>query len=194
MGFDVYGIKPRENTVKPEILKKDWYKLEKQGEKDKYFEAQKDWENKNPGQYFRNNVWFWRPLWVYVCEVCKDVMTEEEIQAGDSNSGFSISWLTVVDMVEKLQKEIAAKNHKKHEILYTKELKSVSDEKCKYCNGTGIRSDLPTKENNYVVESGCNVCKGKGTNRPFQTNYPFSAKNVEEFTEFLSQSGGIQIC
>ena len=194
MGFDVYGIKPIENTVKPEILKKDWYKLEKQGEKDKYFEAQKDWENKNPGQYFRNNVWWWRPLWDYVCEVCEDVMTEEEMEAGGSNSGFSIPWLTAVDMVEKLQKEIATKNHKKYETNHTKKLKDLPDEKCEYCKGTGIRSDLPTKENNYVVKSGCNVCKGKGTNRPFQTNYPFSAKNVEEFTDFLSQSGGIQIC
>lgn len=194
MGFDVYGIKPIENTVKPEILKKDWYKLEKQEAKDKYFEAQTKYEEENPGQYFRNNVWFWRPLWDYVCEVCKDVMTREEMEAGGSNSGYSIPWLTVVDMTEKLYEEIAAKNHKKYETSHAKKLKYLPDEKCKYCEGTGIRSDLPTKENNYVVESGCNVCKGKGTNRPFQTNYPFSAKNVEEFTEFLWQSGGIRIC
>ena len=187
MGFDIYGIKPIENTVKPEILKKDWYKLEKQEEKE-YFDTKNKYEKENPGQYFRNNVWWWRPLWDYVCEVCEDVMTEEEMEAGGSNSGFSIPWLTAVDMVEKLQKEIAAKNHKKYETSHTNELKSLPDEKCNYCKGSGIRTDLATKE------SKCNVCQGKGTNRPFSTNYPFSAKNVEEFTEFLSQSGGIQIC
>ena len=68
MGFDIYGIKPRENTIKPEILKKDWYKLEQQEEKDKYFDAKNKYEEENPGQYFRNNVWWWRPLWDYVCE------------------------------------------------------------------------------------------------------------------------------
>ena len=135
MGFDVYGIKPIENTVKPEILKKDWYKLEKQEEKDKYFEAKNKYEEENPGQYFRNNVWWWRPLWVYVCDVCAYVMNPNHIDAGDSNSGYKIDQPTVDRMVEKLQIEIALGNHKKYETSHTKELKSLPDEKCDYCKG-----------------------------------------------------------
>ena len=127
-------------------------------------------------------------MWVYVCDVCAYVMNPNHIDAGDSNSGYKIDQPTVDRMVEKLQIEIALGNHKKYETSHTKELKSLPDEKCDYCKGSGIRTDLATKE------SKCNVCQGKGTNRPFSTNYPFSAKNVEEFTEFLSQSGGIQIC
>ena len=71
-----------------------------------------------------------------------------------------------------------------------KELKEMPDDTCYYCDETGIINDEYTK--NQDVE--CNSCKGKGKKRPWACHYSFSSKNVERFLEFLSESGGIEIC
>jgi len=86
MGFDIYGIEPKQNTIEPKILGKDWQELNDK-QREQYFEAKEKHETENPGRYFRNNVWWWRPLWAYVCSICEDVMTEEEQLAGTDNSG-----------------------------------------------------------------------------------------------------------
>ena len=57
MGYDIYGLNPREMVTKPEILDKDWTKLGKK-QTDKYFEAMNKHQDENPGTYFRNNVWW----------------------------------------------------------------------------------------------------------------------------------------
>ena len=85
MGYDVFGLNPKENTPKPAILSGDVWKMEEE-EKKEYFEASNKWEAENKGVYFRNNVWWWRPLWNYVCEVCEDVMSQEDVAAGCQRS------------------------------------------------------------------------------------------------------------
>lgn len=186
MGYDVYGLNPKENTPKPAILSGDVWKME-EAEKKEYFEASNKWEAENKGVYFRNNVWWWRPLWDYVCEVCEDVMSQEDIEAGWSNSGYEITEATVDRMVEKLVVEVALDNHKKHQEKYMEELKNLPKEKCELCKGTGERND-------EYVQGKCNGCQGKGERDNFATNYPFSTENVEEFIAFLSESGGIKVC
>ena len=37
------------------------------------------------GQYFRNNVWWWHPLWEYVCEVPPALANR--VRYGHSNDG-----------------------------------------------------------------------------------------------------------
>ena len=34
------------------------------------------------GHYFRNNVWFWRPLWQLICEECDDILTKKQMERG----------------------------------------------------------------------------------------------------------------
>ena len=62
MGMDVYGVNPtiRIDTKKPE-RPKDFDKASR-NVIDKYFKEETKYENKNPGVYFRNNCWWWRPL------------------------------------------------------------------------------------------------------------------------------------
>ena len=78
--MDVYGLNPKikEGSVKPEEL--DWGKAT-QEEKDKFIEAKNKYEDENVGTYFRNNVWFWRPLWNYVYDTT-DVLTEKDFSLG----------------------------------------------------------------------------------------------------------------
>ena len=58
MGFDLYGLNPKLKGVKPSI---DWNTATDK-DKDNYVKALNIFEEENPGYYFRNNVWWWRPL------------------------------------------------------------------------------------------------------------------------------------
>ena len=59
MGFDLSGLNPNLTRPQPplppfpERTDKDWEKYN-------------DWQEENSGVYFRNNVWWWRPLWNFV--------------------------------------------------------------------------------------------------------------------------------
>ena len=93
MGMDVHGLNPvirKESTS--EILKEDWTKLS-EDDLGKYFEAKQQQEEDNPGIYFRNNVWWWRPLWDYVWKLCEDdgIITWQQYREGHNNSGAEIN-------------------------------------------------------------------------------------------------------
>ena len=185
MGFDIYGMKPKENTPKPKILNKDWVNLTKTEVVD-YTIQMRRYQKENPGVYFRNNVWSWRILWDYVCNRCSDVMTKKEVFAGTTNSGLRISELTINKMVSVLQKNIDAGDHIQYEKERNEKLNAMPDVECEMCSGTGFRNDK-------IVQGECNVCKGKGEKRPWDVHYRFTAKNFERFVMFLEQSGGILI-
>ena len=187
MGFDVYGISPKENTPKPEILSKKVWEIKDKDEKDAWFKADDKWEEENPGVYFRNNVWWWRPLWDYVTEVCEDVMSAADIRAGHSNSHIEISAEKVDEMLSKLVPDLAFENHIKYEKEYEAKLDALPLIDCDLCNSTGVRDDAH-------VQGECNGCQGEGKRKSWDTHYPFSHKNVESFVNFLSESGGITIC
>ena len=69
MGFDLYGEEPKSNTEMPDWVSDyqdergwaKWDKIEEDKKNDEYFEATEKNEKENPGVYFRNNVWWWRP-------------------------------------------------------------------------------------------------------------------------------------
>lgn len=43
------------------------------------------------GEYFRNNVWYWRPLWIFVCETCQDILTIDQKLGGHTNNGVVVT-------------------------------------------------------------------------------------------------------
>ena len=101
MGFDLSGVNPKMN-MKPEELpvydkynkmkfNEKWKALDKDEKlRDKYWEENDKYQEANPGVYFRNNVWWWRPLWQFVCEKFPDIISDEEADSGCSNSGLLI--------------------------------------------------------------------------------------------------------
>ena len=143
MGFDVYGIKPKRNTQKTdeklypvysEIEQlEDWKEQMKLREslspEDKtiYWESLERYEEDNPGEYFRNNCWWWRPLWNYVCEECQDILTEEEMIAGCYNDGKSISASKTKKMAKRLRTKINDGSVADYEKEY-KEMAAKEDE------------------------------------------------------------------
>jgi len=138
------------------------------------------------GDYFRNNVWWWRPLWSYVCEVCDEVMSEEEMCKGTSNSGYGIDKDMKDEMLVRLKAEVVSGRALKYEKDYKKKLDDMPLEECDICKGSGKRND-------EHVKGECNACNGYGKTEPFETNYPFSVENVECFIKFLENNDGFNI-
>ena len=59
------------------------------------------------GKYFRNNVWWWRPLQVVIYLTCEDILTGEEMRALGFNDGHAYSAETAAAIASRLS-EIAA--------------------------------------------------------------------------------------
>lgn len=177
MGYGLYGLNPKIKTPKPEVdytNKKDF---------PKQMEKLSKWEKENPGTYFRNNVWWWRGLWSYVCKVGKKIMTEKDITAGHSNSGDTISKTKATKLAKLIKEELTNGKTKEFVKKYEKKRKSLPQIECFLCEGTGERKDKT-----------CHNCKGTGKQKNWMSHYPVSIKNIEEFQKFMEQSGGFKIC
>ena len=137
------------------------------------------------GEYFRNSVWSWRPLWDFVSESCD--LDEDVELSGHFNDGMEIDEFTARRIAKTLFSLLndgtVANYQRAHDAL----LKALPDEECKHCNGTGVRDD-------EYVQGKCNGCNGTGKVRPFETWYSFSEENVQKFAEFADHSGGFEIC
>ena len=56
----------------------------------------------NKGEYFRNNVWWWRPLWNYVSVECSDIITKKDIERGHFNDNYLITDSKAKKIAERL--------------------------------------------------------------------------------------------
>ena len=54
------------------------------------------------GHYFRNNVWFWRPLWQLICEECNDILTKKQMESGCYNDGVEVSAEQAIQIFKRL--------------------------------------------------------------------------------------------
>ena len=183
MGFDVHGKQPKIIGEKPEI---DWGSNPSDAERDKYFEDQDKYHLDNPGVYFRNNVWYWRPLWSYICsEVAPTILSEKDKQGGDYNDHHLINAVKAIYIADKIEELDAAGELEAFAIKYVEGLDALPKEKCPHCNGTGIRNDVH-------VKGKCNACKD-GMKESWAKSYPFDTDNVREFARFARASGGFEI-
>jgi len=136
MGMDVYGTNPViRKQSKSKILKRvggfgedDWFEkwsdLSKE-DKNKWSDARQQEEEDNPGIYFRNNVWWWRPLWDYVCSICDDFIDEARWDNGHSNNGESFTDEEAKMIAVRLLREIKNNDTEAYERLY--EIKTEGD-------------------------------------------------------------------
>ena len=89
MGFDIYGMNPvlKKGSVKPERPDSsvDIYE-DTDGAWSKYFELLAEYEDENPGIYFRANVWSWRPIVEFLCEHM-DFLDQDEANDLSYNNG-----------------------------------------------------------------------------------------------------------
>ena len=137
------------------------------------------------GEYFRNNVWWWRPLAEYV--LGRVDVPREEARHWDSNDRQEVSARTALLIADTLDRLIASGETARYEREYRRQLKALPLQECDVCGGSGERHD-------EIVDGRCNGCDGRGQVKNWSCHYPFSVENVREFAEFCRESGGFQIC
>ena len=137
------------------------------------------------GDYFRNNVWWWRPLWQYCASSAPELIDEETFSSGSHNDGAGLNAYDATKLGIKLLALIedgSCTAYKEGRELW---LESLEDEVCENCNGNN-RGNFKKKD--------CHACKCKGTRENWMKHYPFDEENVKEFAEFCIDSGGFKIC
>lgn len=158
----------------------------------------------NPDAYFRNNVWWWRPLWNYCTEIAPELCGEVN---GSYNDGDGLDEDGALQLSAILYMEIESGRTLRYEKSYNKRVSELPRHDCNLCEGTGIRTDyvgvdmgMPTRklEEHVAAIVGrthgwCNSCGGEGLVDDWETSYPFSLENVREFADFLADCGGFSI-
>ena len=120
MGFDLSGMNPNVTRPQPELppftdrTDKDWEKYQ-------------DWQEENCGVYFRNNVWWWRPLWNFVTCTCENVLTDKDVEKGSFNDGHKISKTKANRIASRLYSMINNGQVREYEREYKKHLDSLNE-------------------------------------------------------------------
>lgn len=169
---------------------------------------------KKTDSYFRNNVWWWRPLWAYATIVCPEICGL--VKHAGTNDGDGLGADDSKALAKALKESIANGECANYETEYNEWRANLPRKKCELCNGTGIRTDkigiaqgMPSMEIRRALEAldvsekeikalgrtqgWCNGCDGVGTVAHNAAHYPFSVDNVREFAEFLEDCEGFAI-
>ncbi len=138
MGFDIHGIKPKVNvklddtTIYGMIESIDdnaekWSMQDNLNKNDRktYWKEMEKYHDDNPGIYFRNNVWWWRPLWDYVCNECTDILDKEDMTAGHYNDFKVISKEKALEIADILFKKIKSGHTDKYAAAFEKDRKEL---------------------------------------------------------------------
>ena len=198
MGFDLYGMNPYNpnKAVKPKL---DWDKPTTDEERNEHFKKLTEYENEVVGDYFRSNVWWWRPLAHYVIKFtgCVD---DKDAERWSYNDGHEVDDETAKAISNQLYALIEKGHTKKFEEEYEKERKisekhndKVEKELEKFCKsvyrklGKSVApADFPKADHDEWERIY--------HKRISDASYPFSVKTVKEFAEFCKYSGGFKIC
>ena len=70
------------------------------------------------GKYFRNSVWYWRPLWDYVSIVCDDILSLEDKDNGSFNDGHILDSEKASKIAKRLFDELKNKGVERYEQEY----------------------------------------------------------------------------
>ena len=166
---------------------------------------EKEW-----GEYFRSNVWWWRPLWNYTAEIdrfyseqknANQLISEELFTSGHHNDGEGLEthedcrelvqrlqWSIDEGLLAEYQKEIdeSIKVAKENNAKVEKEFEAL---KKKVAKVTG-KDNLVPRDYPEDLHDEWNAIYSK---RDSRDSYPFSQEHVEEWIKFLKYCGGFEI-
>lgn len=193
MGVDIYGLSPKLTKPKPEIPD-DYQDLDSDDQK-AFWDIIEEWEQENPGYYFRNNWWHWRPIQMLISVFNESYnlnIPADEIKSLGGNDGNGVKDKGQCEQLASCFKqfvEMMKKENQKVVYLNTgwwhfadKQLnggKSIDDQELidklneKY---PGLFFEAPTLNGvDYEASHGTNV------------------DNLEEFALFLENCNGFEI-
>ena len=151
------------------------------------------------GEYFRNNVWYWRPLAEYVLKETK-VIDEKDQEHWHYNDCHEVSKEDAEQIAKQLDHLVKIGHCKKfaqawekrrekiekHNEQVEKELDNhVKDVQRRMNDSNLAPKDFP-KEDHDKWEKIYEKRNSDGS-------YPFTEENVKEFSEFCKNSGGFTI-
>ena len=167
---------------------------------EEYFKLTDERDEANPGSYFRNNVWWWRPLWNFVCNTCDDFLSEKDMEGGSYNDGRKISKTKAVKIGKRLSEKLADGTVdmvcRRYELakaradVHNKKVQKNLDKITKECQDKHGKDLVPA---NYP-EPFKTLWKETYDTKSWDSDYPFRKDNIEDFATFCLQSGGFEIC
>jgi hypothetical protein len=161
------------------------------------------------GEYFRNNVWWWRPLADYCMEIALDIAARCE--GWHYNDGDGLNDRDSAALADALQREIDSGGCRRYAEIRKSVLEQLPNEPCDVREATGIRKAPPKYEPSPGDEfpfagpewergagdpaNGvkCPSCNSEGYVRPWRSHYDFEVENVQAFVTFLRGSDGFAI-
>ena len=199
MGFDLYGMNPHnpKKAIKPKL---DWDKPTTEAQRKEHFKKLDEYEKEVVGDYFRSNVWWWRPLASYVIQYtgCVD---ENDAEMWSTNDGHEVDDETAQQIHNQLQVLIESGHTQKFQDDYEKERKiaeehndKVEKELKKFCNSVEKKLGKTNLAPNDFPKADKEKWDKIYNKRKWSASYPFSVEHVKEFAEFCRFSGGFKIC
>jgi len=143
MGMDVSGINPKINasmndfpTLKKikemretdEGWKESMKLLENDKLSEKYWAEEKEYNNINCGVYFRNNCWWWRPLWNYCYTIGDDIISKDVWDSGHCNDGAGLNAKDAKKLGKRLLQSIEDGECLKYQAAYIQHQEDSDDE------------------------------------------------------------------
>ena len=195
MGMDVHGLNPKQNKNINEFpVYAKYKKMEFKKRLDildtdeklqnTYWVEEDEFNNANKGGYFRNNCWWWRPLWNYCYHVADDIISEELYESGHHNDGAGLNAKDAEWLGERLLDELSEGNTIEYQAEYQQNLDDMPDDDCLICNNNN---------HGHNKKKDCRRCDSTGKRPNFNKSYEFDVDNVKDFAEFCIESGGFEI-
>jgi len=206
MGFDLYGENPVKNEFKhqerwDELSSMSYQEREEKEVNDEYFNLMNKYEDVNPGAYFRNNVWWWRPLWSFVCEHCWDLLDDKDMDCGNYNDGHVITKSKAIaiakrleDVIETEETKLWIQEHMDNLEQAKRNNKQVEAELQELKKIVEVETDNPDIYPAIYPDKYKKKYDEIYAKRDWASSYPFHKDNVINFIKFAKQSGGFSIC
>ena len=78
------------------------------------------------GDYFRANVWYWRPLWAFICDSCSNILTLKDMERGCNNNGHTISKTKSKRIANRLRKFLKEGDVDAYESYYKRKVSQLA--------------------------------------------------------------------
>jgi len=187
MGMDIYGLDPKIVGEKPEL---DFSNATDQ-EKQDFFKAMNEWEDANPGYYFRANIWSWRPINILINHVNKFYNLGIDTTGFDYNSGHGIKDQEACDRLADTLEYV----------LESDEDMQEEDDQIFFSFGMWVNDEgsLLSHAENQKLNAEYEIGKIMYTpvvtasGKVVKPAYSTSKSHLEEFINFLRHCGGFEI-
>ena len=197
MGFDLTGMNPKNLHLQEPKRPDNLFELSEVEQKE-YFDKQDKYTSQS-GTYFRNNVWWWRPLADYVLRFTK-VIPEDQWEVWGYNDCTEISQQDAEMISQQLDHLIKSGHCKAYADKFEKQRIKIDIQNAKiekqldkFCKSVEKKLGKTNLAPNDFPEEDKKKWDSIYEKKNFNGNYPFSVDNVKEFSEFCKNSGGFTI-